>query len=215
MSGGASPTEWQVDLDFSSLLDIECESHSHAEGSKNALDLLRRLAARGLLEEVSSMLSSRTGQLPAQIAYTKVADLAQPEVRRRRQRWSTRALGHRVQGNFLGRHDSEDEPNRRRRVTVSYNSQISHRLFLGTRYTFEAGTISVVVDSDPAQIFDLYVPAEDFLARIDLGASGTPGHSHGSGHSHGRQRSLGRQLLLFRLRGGSDRGDDWLTRSRF
>ena len=62
-------------------------------------------------------------------------------------------------------------------VTATHTSQFSHRLFLGSRRTAAAGIITVTVDSQPAQVFDLYIADEDVLLKLDLGTYGAGTHT--------------------------------------
>ena len=89
---------------------------------------------------------------------------------------STLALGPKAKGTFWGgtiRRTSQIGDS----VSVSYSSQFSHRLFLGARRTAAAGIVSVTVDSQPAQVFDLYIADEDFLLKLDLGTYGPGSHT--------------------------------------
>ena len=171
MSGGASPTEWQVDLDFSNLQDIGGSPIPTQNVRKMRWTYSAAMQQGAYSRSEFEVLISNWTVTGTNRAY-KIAD---PRSRRFEDNGAALYSGAwtQSQGNFSG--GAIQKTNQiGANVSVSYSSPISHRLFLGTRYTFEAGTISVVVDSDPAQVFDLYVSAEDFLARIDLGLR-TPG----------------------------------------
>jgi hypothetical protein len=171
MNGGASPTEWQVDLDFANLQDLG--------GSPIPTQSVRKMRwtyAAAVQQgeysrtEFEALVSSWT-----LTGTNRTYQVAAPRSRRFEDNGAALYSGTwtQSQGNFSG--GAIQKTNQiGANVTVGYSSPISHRLYLGARYTFEAGTISVVIDSDPPQVFDLFVPAEDFLARIDLGLR-TPG----------------------------------------
>ena len=174
MSGGASPTEWQVDLDFSSLLDTSANPIPTQKVRKMRWTYSAALQQGAYSRSEFDVVVSNwtvTGT-------NRIYKVAAPRSRRFEDDTNLIYSGTWTQspGNFSGGTIAKTNQVGAN-VSASYNSQISHRLFLGSRYTFEAGTISVVVDSGPAQIFDLYVPAEDFLARIDLGARAAGPHT--------------------------------------
>ena len=170
MTGGASPTEWQVDLDFANLQDLggnPIPTHNVRKmrwtySAAVQQGAYSRSEFEALVSNWTVTGTNRTYQIAAQ---------------RSRRFEDNGALYSgawaQSQGNFSG--GTIQKTNQiGANVTVGYNSPINHRLYLGTRYTFESGTVSVAIDSDPPQVLDLFVPAEDFLARIDLGLH-TPG----------------------------------------
>jgi hypothetical protein len=55
------------------------------------------------------------------------------------------------------------------KVTCSYMGSGSHSLYLGTRCLAGGGTIAVAIDGNAPQPFSLAMPAEDFLVRLPLG----------------------------------------------
>ena len=166
MSGGVSPTRWQVDLDFSSLTDIS--------GGAIPTDKVRKMrwtyaaalqpAAYARTEfEVEITDWSVTGT-------NRTYSVASSGSRRFEDAGDITFTGSWAEsaGNFSGGtiHLTNALSSS---ASLAFTSQTSHRLFLGTRRTFEAGIISVTVDSQPTQVFDLYVADEDVLARIELG----------------------------------------------
>ena len=171
MSGGQSPTEWQVDLNFSNLQDIGGSPIPAQSVRKMRWTYSAAIQQGAYSRSEFEVLVSNWTVTGTNRAYK----IAAPRSRRFEDNGNALYSGTWVQspGNFSG--GTIQKTNQvGADVSVSYSSLVSHRLFLGTRYTFEAGAISVVVDSDPVQVFDLFVPAEDFLARIDLGLR-TPG----------------------------------------
>ena len=174
MSGGASPTEWQVDLDFANLLDELGASVPTSNVRKMRWTYAAAMQPGAYARNDFDVTLSNWTVNGTNRGYT----LADPKSRRFEDDGDVSYSGTWAveSGNFSGgtiRKTNQVGAD----VTVSYDSQRSHRLFLGTRYLAEAGIISVAVDSDPAQTFDLYVPAEDFLARIDLGTRTAGSHT--------------------------------------
>ena len=174
MSGGASPTEWQVDLDFTNLLDENGVSVPTSNVRK-----MRWTYAAALQPGAYSRADFDVAVSNWTVSGTNRAySVAAPKSRRFEDDENATYSGTWTaeSGNFsagtIGRTNQVGAT-----VSVSYSSQLPHRLFLGTRYFEEAGIISVTVDSDPAQTFDLYIPAEDYLVRIDLGARTAGSHT--------------------------------------
>ena len=62
-------------------------------------------------------------------------------------------------------------------ASIAYDAQTSHELYLGTRRTDKGGIVEVSVDGGPVQTFDLFVPAEDYLARLHLGSLAAGPHT--------------------------------------
>ena len=62
-------------------------------------------------------------------------------------------------------------------VTATYNAQSPHELYFGTRRTAFSGQIEIRVDGGPPLSYDLFVPAEDYLVRVPLGAQTAGPHT--------------------------------------
>ncbi len=62
-------------------------------------------------------------------------------------------------------------------VRCNYTAAQAHTLYLGTRRTTGSPRISVSVDGQAAQTFNLHVPAEDVLIRAKLGSFGSGDHT--------------------------------------
>jgi hypothetical protein len=62
-------------------------------------------------------------------------------------------------------------------VTFAYNAAVSHTLYLGTRYTGTGATLSITVDGAAAQTLNLLVPAEDVLIRWSAGTYASGAHT--------------------------------------
>ena len=181
MSGGQSPTQWQIDLDFSALQGLQ-------EGGPSGLVDVPTDKVRKMRWTYSAALQPggfERSEFEVNITNWSVAGtnrgykVAGPGSRRQEDDDSaasytgTWSLG---AGNFSGGtiHDTTEEA---ASVTIAYSAQLSHRLFLGTRAAFNGGTISVVVDEEPEQTFDLHLPGEDFLVRVDLGTFSPGNHT--------------------------------------
>ncbi len=181
MSGGQSPTQWQIDLDFSALQGFtEADPETLVNVPTDKVRKMRWTYSAALqpadFERTEFAVTITSWSVTGTNRAYKVSGSGS-----RRQEddspdasysgtWSVGA------GNFSGGtiHDTTEE---NASVTISYSAQLSHRLFLGTRAADNGGTISVVVDENPEQTLDLYLPNEDFLVRIDLGTFGAGTHT--------------------------------------
>ena len=174
MSGGASPSEWQVDLDFANLLDENGASVPTSNVRKMRWTYAAAMQPGAYSRTEFEVTISNWTVTGTNRAYSVAALMS----RRFEDDGNLSYSGtwNPESGNFSG--GAIRKTNQvGAAVTVNYNSQVPHRLFLGTRHLEEAGIISVTVDSDPAQAFDLYIPAEDFLARLDLGLRTAGSHT--------------------------------------
>lgn len=175
MSGGQSPTQWQVDLDFSNVLD-----ELGTEVPMQAVRKMRWTYAAALQESayqrsefdvvVSDWVVTGTGR-----AYS----VAGPLSRRFEDDSSAASYSgtwQKAWGNFSG--STIQKTNTvGSEAAISYDHPQTHQLYLGARLTFESGIISVSVDGGTAQQFDLFLPGEDALVRLDLGSFTAGPHS--------------------------------------
>ena len=174
MSGGASPTQWQVDIDFGAVLDENSVAVPTEKVRKMRWTYAAALQQGPYARSEFDVVVSNWSVAGTNRAY-KVAD---PKGRVFEDNHSAAYTGSwsESQGNFSGgtiRRTGQVGDS----VSVSYSSQFSHRLFLGARRTAAAGIVAVTVDSQPAQVFDLYIADEDFLLKLDLGTYGPGSHT--------------------------------------
>lgn len=167
MSGGGSPSEWQISLDFSTLLDTSLNPVPTSDVRKMrwtyAADLQPVEFARSEFSVVHSSWSVTGTNRVYSVAGNQGHRVEDDGNVTYTGTWSV------SDGNFSGstiRHTTTVGS----KATVSYSSSYSHELFLGTRFTASAGKIDVSVDAAAALSFDLFVPDEDYLARVSLGA---------------------------------------------
>jgi hypothetical protein len=181
LSGGLSPSQWQIDLDFSELQGFaETDPETIVNVPAGKVRKMRWTYSAALqaadFERNEFAVTVSNWSVTGPNGSYKVAG---PGSRRQEDdgpdaaysgTWSIGA------GNFSGGtiHDTTEE---NASVTISYSAQLSHRLFLGTRAANNGGIVSVAVDENPEQTLDLYLPNEDFLVRIDLGTFGAGTHT--------------------------------------
>jgi hypothetical protein len=165
-SGGQSPTQWKVDLDFGNLIDTD--------GQRVAMTNVRRMRwtwaadlqfgdfeRSGFAVAISEWTVGGTG-----LGY----QVAGPGSRRVEDDGPVEYSGAWAEerGNYSGG-SIRRAGSAGARVTCEYASAVDHSLYLGTRYTDQGAAVSVQVDGGPAIRVDLKRPAEDVLIRVPLG----------------------------------------------
>jgi hypothetical protein len=181
-TGGTSPTQWEVSLDFSSLqgtltpdltstpisiptnnirkmrwtyaADLQAGAYSRSEFEVVVSDWTVTGTGRGL--SVAGTGSRRIEDHQVQVAYGGS--------------WAE------SRGNYCGgtiHHATATGAS----VTCTYHATLSHTLYLGTRYVGTGATISVSVDGASAQSLNLSIPGEDELFRWPVGTLGVGAHT--------------------------------------
>jgi len=177
MSGGTSPTQWQVDLDFSSLIDANSPS----------LGAIPTTNVRKMRWTYSAAIQSQDYQRSdfevvvsdwTVTGPNRVYSIAGPSSKRIEDdhpsieyagAWSL------DRGNYSGGTiHTTTEPDAS--LSAHYSHRESHQLYLGVRRTYESGTVAVSVDGGAEQTIQLLAPGEDFLARLPLGSYGPGSH---------------------------------------
>ena len=174
MSGGASPTQWQVDVDFATIQDVGGASIPTQNIRKMRWTYAAALQTgaydRSEFDvEITDWIVTGTNR-----PYSAVA----PRSRRFQGSDEITLVGtwsNNSRNFFDGSIDLTSTLNDQ--ASFTYTSQVNHRLLLGTRRTSNAGIVSVSVDGQTAQVFDLYLPSEDVLSRLDLGVLGPGAHT--------------------------------------
>ncbi len=175
MTGGASPTEWEVTLNFSALTDpvlgaipttnVRKLRWTYAAALQPAAYQRSEfvvvvsgwtVTGAGRAYQVAGPYSRRFGDDHRNILYAGA--------------WTQE------RGNYDGgtiRHTTQTGATCR----LDYQAQTTHRLYLGSRRALGVGSVSVQVDAGTSQVFNLGIPDEDFLLRLDLGQLGPGSHS--------------------------------------
>ncbi len=175
-SGGTSPTQWQVNLPFASLVDpvlgkVPVNSVRKLRWTYSA-DLQPGFFERSEFQVVvQNWTVSGSGR-----AYS----VAGPGSRRVEDNSSelryTGTWAAPAAGNFSGATISlTTAPGSA--VSFAYNATASHQLYVGTRYVPNGANISAVIDGAPPISISLNVPGEDILARVTLGNLSIGQHS--------------------------------------
>ncbi len=177
MSGGASPSEWEVTLDFAALVDATGLGPIPTGNVRKMRWTYAAALQPGAYQrsEFSVVLSDWTVT-----GTNRAYQVAGPQSRR----FEDDDLPHIIytgtwaeeRGNFSGgtirRADQAGAT-----LHLNYNAQTTHRLYLGSRRTAGSGSATLKVDGGADQVFNLHIPDEDFLLRLDLGTLGPGAHS--------------------------------------
>lgn len=188
LSGGTSPTKWRVTLDFGALVATSGLTVPASKIRKMrwtyAAELQQGAYQRSeFAAAISNWTVTGTGR-----AY----QIAGPGSRRVEDSDSALAYSGawtEGRGNFSGgsiRHTVEPSAS----VTCVYTCPLPHRLYLGTRFAFNAGAVTVLIDGLSVLNENLLIPGEDVLARLDLGSRAPGQHTVTITHSGAAGRFL-------------------------
>ena len=185
LSGGTSPTQWRVSLDFSNLLaddnttvipthsvrkmrwtysaDLQAGSYQRSEFQVTVSNWT--VSGTNLTYQIAGPGSRRIEDTAAELLYLG--------------NWST------SNGNFSGGTISVTTT-QSDAVVCRYRASQAHQLYLGTRKTFSGAQITVAIDQQAASSLNLFLAGEDVLVRIPLGAlSGQDTHTVTLTHAGG------------------------------
>jgi len=180
-SGGTSPTKWRFTLNFASMSYYTQSGALVEDNPSSAIRKLRwtyaadfqvgeyvrsefqvtvsnwSVTGAGLGYQVAGPQSRRVDDISPDLVYTGMWHPAVPP------------------GNFSGGllHYTTDHA---ASVSYTYTAAQNHRLYLGTRKSFNGTSVTIVVDGGSPRTENLLIPGEDVLVRILLGdlAGGAP-----------------------------------------
>lgn len=175
LSGGTSPSQWQITLPFAALADpilgvIPANAVRKLRWTYSA-DLQAGAFSRSEFQVVVSNWTV-SGQ-------GRACSVAGPGSRRMEDdsdqarytgTWAT------ASGNFSGGAIHSTSTNQSN-VTCSYTSAQQHSLYLGTRLVDGGTVVSISVDAQPPVTVNLNVPGEDVLIRTPLGQLAAGSHT--------------------------------------
>ena len=173
MSGGASPSEWQIDLDFGALTDISSQTIPTSNIRKMRWTYSAALQA-GEFQRSDFDVTVSSWTVAGSNRLYSVSGLGSRRIEN--DEAALAGAWTRGEGNFFGGsiHETTAVGST---ASLSYEAQTAHELYLGSRRTDRGGLIEVRVDGGAPQTFDLLVPAEDFLVRLPLGAQSAGAHT--------------------------------------
>jgi hypothetical protein len=169
LTGGVSPSKWRFSYDFSALVD--------QNGVIVPMNRVRKIrwtyaAAFQPGEFVRSEFSVRFTQwtvtgtnLQYRVAGpgSRRIDCRDKKVHYYGQRWGSFLRGNYSDGQIRCSDQYSDG------FSITYRSEQTHELFLGSRILDQAPEVALRVDSEPARVFDLRRAGEDRLLRVPLG----------------------------------------------
>jgi hypothetical protein len=173
-SGGTSPQQWQVNLNFSALQGfIDPDRSTLVPVPTSGVRKMRWTWAADLQlgnfqrSEFSVVLTNWTVS-----GDNLLYQVAGPGSRRIEDDSSTVAYSGGQWSNGIGNYSGGSihwTTTPGSSLQCSYTAGTSHTLYLGTRYLTSGGQVSVTVDRGAPMILNLALPAEDVLVRAPLG----------------------------------------------
>lgn len=180
-SGGASPTKWRITLNFANLRDVDNTLIPTQAVRKMRWTYAADLQAGAFQRSEFQVRVSNWTVTGANRAY-KVAGPGSRRIEDDSGEVSYSGSWSTARGNFSGntiRHTTSAGAS----VSCSYVAGGPHTLYLGTRYAYNAATVSLSVDGGQATLVDLLIPGEDTLARVKVADLGAGAHSVTASHA--------------------------------
>lgn len=174
-SGGTSPSKWRVSMDFSSLLDIE----GRTVPTQNVRKLRWTYSANlqtGMYTRTEFSVTVANWQVSGTDRGYVVAGQGSQRIEENDSRLVYGGNWTDSLGNFSGgRIRFSTTPGSK--VQCTYKCGEAHRLYLGTRYAFNAAAVSVRADSEIPRTVNLLLPGEDVLCRLPVAEVGPGTHT--------------------------------------
>ena len=176
MSGGQSPTQWQITLNFAALTDPTLGPIPTTNIRKMRWTWSAAIQPAAYARTEFSVVVSNWTVTGTNRAY----QVAGPHSRRFEDddvkivytgTWTQEPHGNYSGGTIKRTNEANAK------CSLTYTAQTTHRLYLGSRRALGVGNITVKVDSQPDQVFQLGIPDEDVLLRLDLGVQTAGTHS--------------------------------------
>lgn len=177
LSGGLSPEEWQISLDFSDLRD--------EAGALVPMDRVRKMRwtysadfQRGeyvrsefRVQLTNWVVTGANRRYRVAGPGSKRLECSSKQVSYYGPNWSSFVRGN-YSGGLIRWTDRYSDG-----FSITYRSGQAHELFLGSRLLDQAPEIAFRVDNEAPRTYDLRRPGEDRLVRIPLGAYGPGEHT--------------------------------------
>jgi hypothetical protein len=169
LSGGMSPSKWRYSFDFSTLVDRNGTPVPMERARKIRWTYAAELQAGEFLRSEFAVLVTNWVVTGTGMRY-RVAGPGSRRIdcRDKRVQYYGAHWGQFHRGNYSGgliRWTSQYSDG----FSITYRSDQTHELFLGSRLLDQAPEIAFRVDSEPARVFNLRRAGEDRLLRIPLG----------------------------------------------
>jgi hypothetical protein len=176
-SGGTSPTQWQVTLNFNSLKDIHGTPVPTSNVRKLRWTWAADVQAGSFVRSEFAVVVSNWAVTGTNLQYT----VAGPGSRRIEDdnpsiSLTPSANWTQTRGNYSGG-SIQCTAKSGAQVSCTYTAQTAHSLYLGTRYIAAGALITASVDGATPQSINLELSGEDVLVRILLGQFQPGAHS--------------------------------------
>ncbi|HEY7392419.1 MAG TPA: hypothetical protein VH640_28120, partial [Bryobacteraceae bacterium] len=172
-SGGASPSQWQVNLNFGELQDIHGNSVPTSSVRKLRWTWAADIQPGGFQRTEFSVVVTNWTVSGSNLGY-QVAGPGSYRIEDDSTQLQYQGLWTRGNGNYSGG-SIQWTTTSGSQVSCSYLAQFPHTLCLGTRRADSCGQITVQVDAGPPIVLNLQLSGEDVLVRIPVAQFTTPG----------------------------------------
>jgi hypothetical protein len=166
-TGGVSPAQWQVDLDFSNLRDLHGAMVPTSNVRKVRWTWAADLQAGNFARTEFAVAVTDWTVTGNRLAYT-VAGPGSRRIEDDAQEISYTGSWISGRGNFSGG-SIRWTTTPGARLSCAYQANGTHTLYVGTRKADVGGQLTVQVDGGGMQTFGLCIAAEDVLVRIPVG----------------------------------------------
>ncbi|MBL8292381.1 MAG: hypothetical protein JNN08_11125 [Bryobacterales bacterium] len=174
-SGGTSPSKWRVNIDFSTLVDIEGRTVPTQKVRKLRWTYSADLQA-GVYMRTEFSVTVTNWQVSGTNTGYVVAGPGSQRIEENDSRLVYTGNWTESLGNFSGgRIRFSTMPGAK--VQCTYKCGETHRLYLGTRRAFNAAAVSVRCDSAATRTVNLLIPGEDVLCRLPVDELGPGTHT--------------------------------------
>ncbi len=174
-SGGQSPTRWRVTLPFDSLTAIDGRAVPAAAIRKMRWTYAAELQD-GAFQRSEFLVEVTNWTVTGGSRSYSVAGPGSRRIEDDAPEASYSGTWNSAKGNFSGGTiHYTDQPGSS--VTIQYRAAGAHKLYLGTRKTFNGATITITVDGGAAQSESLFIAGEDVLCRVEVGDLGAGDHT--------------------------------------
>ena len=166
-AGGASPTQWQVNLDFSKLQDINKNSVPTSNVRKLRWTWAADFQPAGFARSEFAVVVTNWTVTGTNLQYA-VAGPGSWRIEDDSQQVMYQGNWTSARGNYSGG-SIQSSVTTGSQLSCTYSSQTAHRLYLGTRLIPSGAQITASIDGSLPQPINLQLAGEDVLVRILLG----------------------------------------------
>jgi hypothetical protein len=181
MSGGTSPTQWQVSFNFSSITgNQDSATGTVVTVPMNAVRKMRwtfaaPLAPENFAQQEFSVVVSDWTVSGSNLTYSVAGPgswfIYDTDINLKYSTGWSQTIG-----NFWGG-SIHSVSTSGAMISYNYTAQYTHTLYLGTQRLTGSGTVSITVDGGTPQVIDTALSSEQVLVRVSLGILGIGNHT--------------------------------------